>query len=573
MKENPPYVERDFEDDNSEFVRRLQEAVAGIEAGKSGSETPPFAKELEEDFGEASAQRVAQPDTRKKKPDLVLPSGNVRIIDTAANLFQGLAKKRRYFARGRMVFEIARNKEGSEVLVPLQATAFRSRMEEEFSLLAWRSPKGEPVLKPSHCPKDIAEALLATNQAIDYSLGIRLLTSSPILVERDGNLVVLNKGYHDADGGVYVEKKAEIRDVSLPKARTSLLELLEDFDFTMDSDRSRAIASFIAPALRFGHLLTADFPLDLSEADVSQSGKTYRQKLVCAIYGERPHVIARRENGVGSLDESISSALSSGRPFILFENVRGFLDSQLLESAIRGHGHVGVRVPHRGEIQLSTENVCWQLSSNQASTTRDLANRSVITRIRKRPASYRYQVYPEGDLLAHVQANHGYYLSCVFTIAREWFKTGKPRTQEFRHDFREWCQVMDWIVQNLFKLPPLLDGHREEQERISNPYLNWLRDVAIAVDQAGRLDEGLRPGELVDLSAQRGVVIPGHSRHDNDDQQTMLAGRILNKLFADAQAGLNVGGYLVRRMQREEYNSERRETRPVSYFWFERLAA
>jgi hypothetical protein len=81
--------------------------------------------------------------------------------------------------------------------------------------------------------------------------------------------------------------------------------LLSDFDFVTASDKSRAVASFIAPALRFGRLIGADFPLDLAEADESQSGKTYRQKVACAIYGEKPYVIARRENGVGSLDESI----------------------------------------------------------------------------------------------------------------------------------------------------------------------------------------------------------------------------------------------------------------------------
>ena len=310
-------------------------------------------------------------------------------------------------------------------------------------------------------------------------------------------MVALNKGYHEVAGGIYVERRIEVEELPLEKALKSLLGLLGDFDFTTGSDKARAIASFISPALRFGRLLDADFPLDLAEADESQSGKTYRQKIACAIYGEKPYVIARRENGVGSLDESISCALLSGRPFICFENVRGIMDSQILESAIRGHGHVNVRVPHRGEVQLSTERVCWQLSSNQAATTRDLANRSIVTRIRKRPGGYQYQAFPEGDLLTHVQRNCGYYLSCVFSVVRAWFRAGRSKTNDSSHDFREWSQSLDWIVQNLFALPPLLDGHREEQLRISDPHLTWLRDVAIAVNQAGKLDEGLRPGELV----------------------------------------------------------------------------
>jgi hypothetical protein len=68
-----------------------------------------------------------------------------------------------------------------------------------------------------------------------------------------------------------------------------------------------------------------------------------------------------------------------------------------------------------------------------------------------------------GDLLRHIEKKSDYYLSCVFTIIREWHVRGKPRTHESRHDFREWSQTLDWIIQNIFKLPPLLDGHREEQ--------------------------------------------------------------------------------------------------------------
>jgi Bifunctional DNA primase/polymerase, N-terminal len=503
----------------------------------------------------------------KKKPQLILPSGHISITESATDAFIQLAKTRRYFARGRLVVEVVRNK----VLSPLRAIAFRSRMEKDFRLLAWRSPKGEPMLKPAHCPKDIAEAFLESDPAIDLLPGISLLVSSPIVAERKGELVTLNKGYHDLNGGIYVEKRIDIADLQLKEATDSLLGLLADFDFTTGSDKSRAIASFISPALRFGCLLNADFPLDLAEADESQSGKTYRQKVACAIYGEKPYVIARRENGVGSLDESISCALLSGRPFICFENVRGIMDSQILESAIRGHGHVNVRVPHRGEVQLSTERVCWQLSSNQAATTRDLANRSVVTRIRKRPAGYQYQMFPEGDLLTHVQRNCGYYLSCVFSVVGAWFRAGKPRTTEASHDFREWSQSLDWIVQNLFFLPPLLDGHRDEQKRISDPHLNWLRDVAIAVSQSGKLDEGLRPGELVDLAASRGVVVPGYGRHTNDDQQIMLAGRILNKVFSDARV-VNVGGFQVRHDQRNEHDYERRREVIRHYYWFEILA-
>ena len=53
-------------------------------------------------------------------------------------------------------------------------------------------------------------------------------------------------------------------------------------------------------------------------ANESQAGKPLRQRLVRAIYGETAYQIARRDGGVGSVDESLGAALISGKPFPRF---------------------------------------------------------------------------------------------------------------------------------------------------------------------------------------------------------------------------------------------------------------
>src|SRR5262249_37307445 len=154
--------------------------------------------------------------------------------------------------------------------------------------------------------------------------------------------------------------------------------------------------------------------------------------------------------------------------------------SQLLESAIRGNGQVNARRAYSQGVQVATNRLCWMLTSNEAQTTPDLANRSIITRIRKQPRNFEFAHYEEGDLLAHVRENVDDYLSAIYTVLCAWHREGKPRTRETRHDFREWTQTLDWIVQRIFKCAPLMDGHLEEQSRISNPELGWLRKVAFA---------------------------------------------------------------------------------------------
>jgi hypothetical protein len=63
--------------------------------------------------------------------------------------------------------------------------------------------------------------------------------------------------------------------MSLEEACKVLLELVSEFDFLEPSDKSRAIAAIISPALKFGELLKKHFPLFLVEANESTAGKGF----------------------------------------------------------------------------------------------------------------------------------------------------------------------------------------------------------------------------------------------------------------------------------------------------------
>ena len=160
------------------------------------------------------------------------------------------------------------------------------------------------------------------------------------------------------------------------------------------------------------------------------------------------------------------------------------LDIASSECDHHGTGSVICRIAYTPPIAVETHKFMWLLSSNKASVTPDLAARALITRMRKQPDSHKFHEFEGGrDLLKEVQHNCPYYLSCILSIIRAWFSQGCPRSNDRRHDFSEACQALDWIIQNIFKLPPLLDDHQAEQARVANPLLNWLRDVALLVEK------------------------------------------------------------------------------------------
>jgi len=507
------------------------------------------------------------------KPELILPNDHRYFTTCAEQCFRELAKTKRFFRQGSAIVELIECPEGPK-LVELSVEAFRSRLESHFTLRSFVMLNGARVLRQKLCSQDNAKALLATEAALRYLPPIQAVVNSPVFTEdEEGRLTVLNQGYHAGNGGIYVLGSREIDTaITIRKAVKALLSVLSDFSFLSESDKSRCIAGLISPALRFGRLLDADFPLDLCEADQSQTGKSFRMKLISQVYGERPFVVvmpSESKKGVGSLDESLSEALLSGQPFIVLENVRGEISSQLLESAIRGEGKVAVRRAYSRTTLIDTDHVYWMATSNRAQMTPDLANRSITTRLRKRPQGLPFKKYREGDLLKHVEARSDYYLSCIFAVIREWHTRGKRRTQEHRHDFREWGQTVDWILQKIFKLPPPLEGHRGEQLRISSVGLSFLRDVALTVQTAGMCNENLSATDLVILCDAREIGVPGCSPGAENEVISRRIGSLLGPLFRDSES-IVVEGFVVKRTITSVYDKERKENRSSKCYRFER---
>jgi hypothetical protein len=502
-----------------------------------------------------------------KKPMLVLPGDYMPITECAGELYPILATSGRYFVFEDQVVKLIEDG-GKPRLSPIDMTAFCSELEGYFELYKRGvDNRGKKVLREGRCSQEAAVVLLKANPQ-QYLPSIKTLTNAAVFAEIDGSLEVLSKGHHSIRGGIYVLKDRNIQKLDLQVAVAELLKLVNDFNFVTPADRSRAISALLSPALRMGGLLPGvDTPLNSAEADESQAGKNFLMKIICALYGEKAYVIACDKDSASAIDEPLSEALCSGRPFILLDNVRGEIRSQKLESAIKGMGTVDAKRKYQPTVQVTTDHVIWLLTSNGMSATRDLANRSAITRIKKQPIGHSYESYQEGDILAHLQANTDRYLSCVFTVLDDWLQKGKPTTLEGRHDFREWTRALDWIVQNTFGLAPLMDGHREEQERVSNPSLGWLRQVAIAFEKEGKLGEAFKAAEILEMCEKHGIDVPGGGPRLDEKQVLMLAGKILGRLFRDGSTVM-AGGFQVTRETREEWNAEVKRNRPIHYYWF-----
>lgn len=256
--------------------------------------------------------------------------------------------------------------------------------------------------------------------------------------------------------------------------------------------------------------------------------------MVAALYNQKPAVVTKKSAGVGGMEETFSDHLVKGQTFIQFDNVRGKLDSQFLESFLTSDVGFTARIPFSAPIKVDPSKHIIFISSNGFETTKDLTNRASIIRIKKREG-YRFGIYEGKDTLQMVFELQHLWLGTVFTVIKEWFRRGKPRTNETRHDMREWCQVLDWIVQNILGAAPLMNDHEEAKQRAANPNLTFMRALAIAVNEDHKLNQALTATQLVNLCVEREIVIPGLSEDKQSDVDAgkRQVGTVLSKLFGE----------------------------------------
>ncbi len=518
------------------------EEIAADSAGLPRQSLRAAVEQLHKKEAEAKANRKPPGESF-----LLLPGGDLSILEAATKVFEVIAPRHELFYRGGRVHEVVANSDGSRHLKPVSADEFRSRLEAYGKVFAWRagSNPSERVLKPALCSADTAEALMQSTPARTLLPNVTLLSACPILAKDGEEMRVLGPGWHNVGGGMFVTGGANPSRLAPEEAVRLLSALLADFHFATPGDRSRAIASFLAPALRFGGWLTGHLPIDVGEADQSQSGKTFRQKLVAAVYRETPNLVAQRSGGVGGLDESLQQKLIDGRPFVLFDNLRGKLDSPFLEALLTAPDKIGARVPHRGEVLVDPRGFVFFLTSNGVETTKDLANRASIVRIRKRPEDYGFRAYPEGDVFDHVVANQPLYLGAVFSVLADWVQRGRPQTTETRHSFREWARTLDWIVQNTFGAAPLLDGLAEARERVSDPRRIWIRALCIRLREARQTGE-LIASQLAEFCVENELLPPSVGADADQGAVSRQIGKVMAALFV-SDSEFEIDGYRIRR--------------------------
>jgi hypothetical protein len=351
--------------------------------------------------------------------------------------------------------------------------------------------------------------LLSSENFVDKIPPLKIIAKCPVIIQRpNGDIKIINS--YDRESGIFAIGEKP-KDMSVDEAVDILLSSIEEFLFNSPADKSRALASIITPALIMGGIVKFRSPIDFVEADDSQAGKGFKTRITAAYYNEIPYPINQQRGGVGSMEESFNQALIEARIFINFDNLKpekdSVFDSQKLCSFMTEDTYFA-RMLHRG-MYIDPMKHIIQMTTNGCSLSKDLMNRCSPIAIQKRHG-YSYKSYPEGSILDHIRKKQSRFLGAVFTIIKAWIEAGKPRTSTITHEssFTPWAQSLDWIVQKIMGQAPLLDGYQRVRDRMTQPYMNKLRAVVLAILKK-RKDEWLTASDILEEVGPEGIDLPG----------------------------------------------------------------
>ncbi len=504
-----------------------------------------------------NAQEIApNPDLSELKLDkteIPIFGGNISITSTAKRLAEVYSNKQElFYRRGRIV---TINREGTfEDLTPEAAQSF---FEPYVQFVTYeKDDKGHLISMPLVLSRPQAAALIKALLRQEKMPLVQIVTNCPVLRERNNELRVIS-GY-DRETGI-LARGAQPEEMFLSQAKAIIHEMFDDFKFVSEGDRSRAFAFLLIPALQWSGLVpTRNRPFLYWEADEKGGGKGYGGYMVTATYNFSPVTVSKKKSGVGKgIDESIDTQLIGGKPFTILDNLRGKIDSEALEAFLTSEKYAARKLHQAMTVDTSYHVVMG--TSNSAQLTSDLADRSLICRIIKQPESYVFkELAKDVDILTHIQKNQPRYLGAVFRIIREWHGRGRPRTNEYRHRFREWVQPLDWMCQHLLDAAPLMGGHQETQSRASTSHLSWLRKVAQAVEKSCLLDRDLQCYQLADICDNCEITLPGleegrgFSDASEKERKQVFSqiGRKLSSCFKHVNAGaLVIDGFTVERRE------------------------
>lgn len=391
----------------------------------------------------------------------------------------------------------------------------------------------EPLLKPDAAiVEDMRSAIDDRVQPLDRIVQVPVFAPDGTLLDTPGYHPSARLYYHPRPGLVIPPVPATPTQVEMEAARSLLYDdLLVDFPFVDDADRTHAIALMLLPYVR--ELIPGSTPLHLIEAPIAGSGKNLlTEVLLTPVLGAAPTATTEAKED-DEWRKKLTAALAAAPEVMLLDNLNHSLDSGSLASMLTtrtwGDRLLGT------STQLDIPVRClWVATANNPFMSGEIARRSIRIRIDPRTDKPQSRTgWKHDDLKAWAKEHEGDLVAACLTLIRYGLQHGTPTTATLG-SFDEWAKLLGKIL-HACGIPSFLGNLQDLYDRSDSEGASWRSLVTSWWASYGDMEIGA--GQIYSLiDEDNDIPIRG-----KDDQTRKASfGRLLKKKRDNV-----IGGYQI----------------------------
>lgn len=317
------------------------------------------------------------------------------------------------------------------------------KLEEIADFIRFDSRKNTVV--KTGCPQQIARSYIASVDDLKIRR-LDMISLVPLLRE-DGS--VFARGY-DEQSETLCHFDLSITIPENPGKSEAIAamklfkDMLEEFPFETDADRSVIIAAILAALVRFRISAT---PLHLIDSPVAGSGKSLLVKIISLIVtGSKPMLLSYT-NIENENEKRLGAALLETNPIICLDNISHSLKGDFFCSYIT-EKDVTIRILGLSQVISIKSSSVLLVTGNNISLEGDLSRRTLICRIDPKVESPERRCFKNPNIEEWVIKNRGKLVAAGLTILKAFSKNAdQKQTLTPLGSFEKWSKnIRDAIV-------------------------------------------------------------------------------------------------------------------------------
>ena len=269
--------------------------------------------------------------------------------------------------------------------------------------------------------------------------------------------LVTAKGYdtdsrlwYEPDAGfILPEVPANPTDAQLAEAKRWIVsELLYDFPFQSEADRTNAVAYLVTPFVR--EMINGCIPMGLCEAAVAGTGKgLLANAIAIPATGSTLETIPQRD----SEDEwrkVFTAKLLESPTFVMLDNLTGTLKAPALE-ALLTTGKWTDRILGETRMARLKPRATWLATGNNLQLGGDLPRRVVWMRLdakMERPEERKPDEFKHADLVRWAVTNRPHLVWAALVIVQNWIAKGCVPGKEVMGSYESWTGTLGGILRD-----------------------------------------------------------------------------------------------------------------------------